>query len=320
MQTALVTGAAGFIGSNLVDRLLDLGYRVHGVDNLSTGQIKFLGRAFNNCNFTFHNFDLLDVPCLNKLFESHIDVVFHFAANADVRGGVTNTFIDLQQNTLVTYNILESMRIHGVSNILFSSTGSIYGESKIIPTPEECAFPIQTSLYGASKLACEGLIQAYAEAFNFKTWIFRFVSILGERYSHGHVFDFYRQLSIDPSKLKVLGNGLQRKSYLHISDCLAAILKCFSSESSGVNIFNLGVDSTCTVNQSISWICEEMGCNPELFYAGGDRGWVGDNPHIHLDTSKVNDLGWQPHHSIEESVKATVKYLSENPWLFDARL
>jgi len=314
----LVTGCAGFIGSNLVDRLLASGYSVLGVDNYSTGQPRFLGNALGNANFRFHEADLLDEHCLKNAMEG-CEAVFHLAANADVRFGAEHPRRDLEQNTIVTHNILESMRLTGVKKIMFSSTGSVYGEAAVIPTPESAPFPIQTSLYGASKLACEGLIAAYCESFDFQAWIFRFVSILGERYTHGHVFDFYAQLRSDPAKLRVLGNGKQRKSYLYVQDCVDAILLAMVKASEKVNIFNLGVDTYCEVNESIAWICSTLSVTPKLEYTGGDRGWVGDNPFIFLDTQKIRTLGWSPKMSIRDGVERTVEFLRNNQWVLEAR-
>ena len=262
--------------------------------------------------------DLLNVKKLKNAM-SGCDFVFHFAANADVRFGLQHPGKDLEQNTQATFNVLEAMRANGVSKIVFSSTGSVYGEAKIFPTPEDAPLPIQTSLYGASKLAGESLIQAYCEGFGFQSWIFRFVSILGERYTHGHVFDFYKQLKNDPTHLKVLGNGKQKKSYLYIQDCLEAILHAVEIAKDKVNIFNLGVDGFCEVNDSIGWICREMGVNPKLEYSGGDRGWVGDNPIIFLDAKKIQALGWKPKVSIEEGVVRTVRWLRENEWVLESR-
>src|SRR5882762_4253756 len=214
---SVVTGAAGFIGSNLVDRLLEAKHEVVGVDNLSTGHRRFLERALEHPGFTFREEDLFDPRALDGVLGG-VDHVFHLAANADVREGLRHPRKDLEQNTIVTWNVLEAMRHAGVKRITFTSTGSVYGEAPVIPTPELCPFPVQTSLYGASKLAAEGLISAYAEGFHFQALIFRFVSILGERYSHGHVFDFMKQLRKNPNKLIILGNGKQRKSYLYIED------------------------------------------------------------------------------------------------------
>ena len=212
------------------------------------------------------------------------------------------------------------MRANGIKKIAFSSTGSVYGEANEIPTPEDARFPVQTSLYGASKAAGEGLIAAYCEGFGFQSWIFRFVSILGERYTHGHVFDFYQKLKADPTQLEVLGNGRQRKSYLYVQDCIDAILIAMDKAQDKVNIFNLGVDGYCELNDSINWICESLGVNPRLEYSGGDRGWVGDNPFIYLDTSRIQALGWKPKHTIKEGVLKTVEYLKDNEWVFGARV
>jgi UDP-glucose 4-epimerase len=314
----IITGCAGFIGSSLVDRLLSMGYQVVGVDNFSSGQRRFLESALENKNFKLVEADLLDPVHLNPAFVGG-DVVFHFAANADVRFGTDHPRRDLEQNTIATYNVLEAMRANGVKKILFSSTGSVYGEAKVIPTPEDGPFPIQTSLYGASKLAGEGLIAAYCEGFGFQSWIFRFVSILGERYTHGHVFDFYRKLKEDPTVLPVLGNGQQKKSYLYIQDCLDAMLLALEKANDKVNLLNLGVDGYCQVNDSIGWICEALKVKPTMQYSGGDRGWIGDNPFIFLETKRIQALGWKPKHTIREGVLKTVDFLQKNEWVFDAR-
>lgn len=314
----LVTGCAGFIGSTLVDRLLSDGHQVVGIDNFSSGQKRFLDQALSHPSFRLVEADLLEPHTYQSAF-SGVNAVFHLAANADVRFGTDHPRRDLEQNTIVTYNVLEAMRANQVSEILFSSTGSVYGESAVIPTPEDGPFPIQTSLYGASKVAGEGLIAAYCEGFGFRSWIFRFVSILGERYTHGHVFDFYRHLKADPSRLPVLGNGKQRKSYLYVQDCIDAILLSWRKAEEKVNVFNLGVDSYCEVNDSIGWISDTLKLRPTLEYSGGDRGWIGDNPFIFLDTKKIRSLGWEPKHSIREGVVKTVDYLRDNEWVFEAR-
>lgn len=317
-KTVVVTGCAGFIGSSLVDRLLGLGYEVVGIDNFSTGQLKFLEGASTNHYFRFFNLDLLDLEGLKSAFEG-CEFVFHLSANADVRFGTDHPRKDLEQNTIATYNVLEAMRANQINKIAFSSTGSVYGDSPLIPTPEGGPFPIQTSLYGASKAACEGLISAYCEGFGFQSWIFRFVSILGERYTHGHIFDFYQKLKKDPSCLAVLGNGKQRKSYLYVQDCIDAIMLAVEKADDKVNIFNLGVDGYVEVNDSIGWICKELGVSPRLEYSGGDRGWIGDNPFIFLDTKKIQALGWRPKFDIEQGVVQTVQYLKNNEWVFETR-
>ncbi len=193
------------------------------------------------------------------------------------------------------------------------------GEATVVPTPEDAPFPLQTSLYGASKLAGEGLIAAYCEGFGFEACIFRFVSILGERYTHGHVFDFYKQLKQRPGRLRVLGNGKQRKSYLYVQDCIDAMFTAMERAPDKVNVFNLGVDEYCQVNDSIGWISEALGVKPVLEYTGGDRGWSGDNPFIFLDTKKIRSLGWAPKLSIREGVVRTVEYLRANEWVLEAR-
>lgn len=317
-ETLIITGCAGFIGSSITDRLLSLGYQVTGIDNFSTGQRSFLADALLNPRFQLIEGDLLDLDMMKETFRGG-DCVIHLAANADVRFGTEHPRKDLEQNTIATYNVLEAMRANGIKRIAFSSTGSVYGEAVVIPTPEDAPFPIQTSLYGASKLAGEGLIAAYCEGFDFQSWIFRFVSILGERYTHGHVFDFYKQLRKDSTQLRVLGNGQQRKSYLYIQDCIDAILLAIEKAIEKVNIFNLGIDAYCEVNDSIGWISETLGVDPQRYYTGGDRGWIGDNPFIFLDTVKIRALGWKPKLSIQEGVVKTIEYLKANKWVLEAR-
>jgi UDP-glucose 4-epimerase len=315
---AFVTGAAGFIGSSMVDRLLAGGHEVVGYDNFSTGQERFLVVAYASRKFQLVRGDVLDADRLTGAMRG-TDTVFHLAANADVRFGLEQPKKDLEQNTIGTFNVLEAMRANGIKRITFSSTGSVYGEPEVHPTPEDAPFPVQTSLYGASKLAGESLIQAYCEGFGFEGFIFRFVSILGERYSHGHVFDFYRRLRENPNELRVLGNGLQRKSYLYIQDCIDAILLATRHPEPKAQIFNLGTDEYCQVNDSIGWITNHLGVKPELTYSGGERGWVGDSPFIFLDCRKIRSLGWAPKLSICDGIIRTLEYLQANEWLMELR-
>jgi UDP-glucose 4-epimerase len=314
---AFVTGAAGFIGSNLVDRLLARGDEVVGYDNFVTGRREFLRDALANPRFSLVEGDVLHAPALAAAMRGS-DFVFHLAANADVRFGTDHPERDLQQNTVATFNVLEAMRGNDVKRIAFSSTGSIYGESSVIPTPEDAPFPVQTSLYGASKLAGEGLISAYCNGFGFSGWIFRFVSILGERYTHGHVFDFYKRLGDDPKALHVLGNGKQRKSYLYVHDCIDAIFTAIERGDGKPTIVNLGTDEYCAVNDSIGWITGALGLAPKLTYAGGERGWIGDSPFIFLHCGRMRQLGWAPKLTIQQGIIRTLDYLRANPWLFEA--
>ena len=317
-MTTFVTGAAGFIGSHLVDRLLRDGEDVIGYDNLSTGMPEFIADARCYPSFTFVKGDLLDTDALTKGMRGASRVA-HLAANADVRFGLDHPRKDLEQNTIATFNVLEAMRANNIKEIIFSSSGSIYGEANIVPTPEDAPFPVQTSLYGASKLAGEGMIAAYAEGYGIKARIFRFVSLLGERYSHGHIFDFMRQLAKDPERLHVLGDGKQRKSYLHVQDCIEGILLGSTATDERIQIFNLGTDEVCQVFDSVGWITGRLKLSPRLSFSGGRRGWIGDIPMIHLDTSRIRSIGWQPKRSIREAVEITVDWLDANRWIFTRR-
>ncbi|MEI7727939.1 MAG: NAD-dependent epimerase/dehydratase family protein [Verrucomicrobiota bacterium] len=323
MDIIFVTGAAGFIGSSLVDLLLSQGKQVVGWDNFSTGQEEFLVSARQHPAFKLVRGDNLDLPALTVAMAG-CDTVFHLAANADVRFGLEHPRKDLDQNTIATFNVLEAMRANGIKTIAFSSTGSVYGEAQVIPTPEDHAFPIQTSLYAASKVAGEGLIHAYCEGYKFEGYIFRFVSILGERYTHGHVFDFYKQLLEHPEYLKVLGDGTQRKSYLYVQDCLAAILHVMGQGTAlkarhRVETYNLGTPEYVKVNDSIGHICKFLGLKPRLEYSGGKQGWVGDNPFIFLETNKVQGTGWKPKLTIEQGILRTLAWLQQNQWVLHKR-
>lgn len=324
MQHAFVTGAAGFIGSNLVDRLLADGVTVTGWDNLSTGQERFLADAIKHPRFRLVRGDNLDQPALAAAMKG-ADFVFHLAANADIKDGWSRPGKDLEQNTVATFNVLEAMRATGVKRIAFSSTGSTYGEATVIPTPEDAPFPVQTSLYAASKVAGETLLSAYAEGGQLEeAYIFRFVSILGERYTHGHVFDFHQQLIAHPDRLRILGDGQQRKSYLYVQDCLDAMLHVTRARTARnaphrTQVYNLGTPEFVRVNDSIGFICATLGLKPKLEYTGGDRGWIGDNPFIFLDTKKISAAGWKPRLTIEQGIMRTLRWLEANRWVYAAR-
>jgi len=314
-KNALVTGGAGFIGSHVVDALVDAGANVTLVDDLSTGFA-----AFVNPKARFEKLDLLDMAALTRAMKGQ-EIVFHLAANADIKDGLLHPRKDVEQNVVATQNVLEAMRENGVSKIAFSSTGSVYGEPSVFPTPEDAPFPVQTSLYAASKVCGEGLLSAYAGGYGFTAWIFRFVSILGPRYTHGHVFDFWRKLTADPTRLPILGDGKQLKSYCHVEDCVAGIFTAIAKSTSEtrVHIHNIGRPDMLEVNQSVAWICEALGLTPKLEYSGGTRGWVGDSPKILLATDRLRALGWEPRHSLKDSVLATLAFLEANPFVGDRR-
>jgi UDP-glucose 4-epimerase len=325
MVRACITGGAGFIGSNLADRLIERGVEVVIVDNFSTGRREFVADISAAPDVRVVTGDTLDLATLEAAVEG-CDWVFHLQANADLRGGLDHPRRDLEQNTITTSNVLEAMRAQGVRQIVFSSTGSVYGEPEVFPTPEDAPFPTQTSLYAASKLAGEGLIAAYATGFGFTGVICRFVSVLGERYTHGHVFDFYRALKRDPSRLNVLGDGRQEKSYMYVQDCVSAMLIAVERHDAepGAHVYNLGTEETLLVDDSVALIAEHLGVSPELEHSGGRRGWVGDSPLIRLDTTRIRGLGWQPQVSIEQGVIRTLEWFDANDWAWrddaDARV
>jgi len=315
-KNVLVTGGAGFVGSHLVDKLVQEGNKVIVFDNLSTGNLRFLEESIDKIELVQRDL-FSDKDDLDKAMKG-VDFVFHLAANADIKLNLKEPLKCLDQNTIVTSNVLEAMRKNGVKDIAFSSTGSVYGEPKVHPTPEDAPFPVQTSMYGASKLAGEGLLQAYSEGYGFNVYIFRFVSLMGERYSHGCVFDFYKKLMQDYTQLEILGNGKQRKSYLYVKDCINAMFTVIENSKERLNIYNLGHDEFIEVTPIANLVCDELGLQDVKFvYSGGERGWVGDSPFIHLDISKIKKLGWKRTLSIEECVRKTANWIKENDWVVE---
>lgn len=310
----LITGGAGFIGSNLAKELSKKN-KITIIDNLSTGFKEYL---LKNKNIRFFNCNLLDQKKLIKIFKGH-NIIFHLAANADIRFGLDHPKKDLEQNAIATFNVLEAMRFNKIKKIVFTSTAPVYGMSKFFPTPENANMTYQNSLYGASKLYCEGLISSYCEGYNFQSWIFRFVSILGPGYSHGHVFDFINMLLKNPNKLKILGDGKQRKSYLHVFDVIDAIKIALKKSNKKVNIFNLGHNNYINVDKSIYIIEMLMNLKPKRFYTGGKSGWVGDLPFVFLDNKKIKSLSWKPKITIENAIVDTAKWLLDNKWIFKKR-
>jgi UDP-glucose 4-epimerase len=305
----VVTGGAGFIGSHLVDALLAAGNEVTVVDNLSGGKREFLQPHEGNRRFRFVEADLSAEGFICEDFKG-ADTVFHLAANPDVRTGATDTKTPIRQNIMTTYNVLESMRLNGVSRIAFTSTSTIYGEATVVPTPEDYGPLLPISLYGASKLSCEALISSYCHTFGMKAWIYRFANIVGDRGTHGVIFDFIRKLRTDPEKLTILGDGRQSKSYLHISDCVEAMLFVVENAREQVNVYNIGSDDRFDVTGIARVVAGEMGLKDVAFeYTGGDRGWKGDVPFMALSIGKIKALGWKPAHDSEASVRLCVKQL-----------
>lgn len=303
MSKVVVTGGAGFIGSNLTDSLVMDGHDVHVIDNFSTGSRELVHAD----KVTLHEIDISSTSSgLSKVLDG-AETLYHLAANADVRDGWSHPRKDFEQNVDATLNLAEAAVACGVSNFVFTSTGSIYGEAVDIPTAETSRIPTQTSLYGASKIAAEGFLQAYAEADKFKVTIFRLVSVLGPRYSHGHVIDFYNSLQKDSTILNVLGNGRQTKSYMHVEDCVRA-LKTLRGNNS-CEVFNIGRNEFVTVRESIAIILETLGLSPDIIYGDQNRGWIGDNPFIHLDVTKAKEHGWEAQTPIRDSIRDTVLWL-----------
>lgn len=308
---AFVTGGAGFIGSHLVDSLISDGHKVVVFDNFKTGQNLFLSHLSGNSKFKLIKGDIKNLDFLISSMENS-DIVFHLAANADVRGGINNPTKDFDENIHGTKNILESMRLNRVGKIVFASSATVYGNPKSFPTYESSEL-IQTSIYGASKLAGEAMIQAYSEYYDIKSWIFRFVSWVGERYTHGVVFDFMRKLLINSDKLEILGNGDQNKSFLYVKDGVKAILLALKIDKGNKSIYNLGHNYGIRVIDVANIICDELGYEDvEFSFTGGKSGWKGDSPKVLLNLEKINSIGWFPETSIESGIRKTVRYLNQN--------
>ena len=305
----LVTGGAGFIGSHLVDRLMKTGSEIIVFDNLSSGRIEFIKHHLDNKNFNLIQADILDTDAILSACED-VDLVYHLAANPDVRLGAVDTKVHFDQNIKATYNLLEAIRKSGVHNIAFTSTSTVYGEASVMPTPEDYGPLVPISLYGASKLACEALITSYSHTFDLNSWIFRFANIIGDRGTHGIIFDFIKKLRDDPEHLEILGDGKQSKSYLHVNDCVDGMVFCVENGHDPVNIFNIGSEDTVSATRIGEIVVEEMGLEGvEFSYTGGSRGWKGDVPKMRLDVERLKSFGWDYEYSSEESVRQTVRSL-----------
>jgi UDP-glucose 4-epimerase len=303
----IVTGGAGFIGSHLVDKLIAGGNEVTVIDNLSSGKMEFIKHHDQDPNFKLVKLDMLELEKLKHAIKG-ADMIYHLAANPDVRLGAENTKVHLEQNIIVTYNLLEAMRMNKQQNIVFTSTSTVYGEATIIPTPENYGPLIPISLYGASKLACEALITSYCHTFEMRSWIFRFANIVGQRGTHGIIIDFINKLKANPKALEILGDGKQRKSYIHVSDCIDGILFAINNSNEMANIFNIGSTDTINSTEIGELIVKEMGLHDVKFtFTGGNRGWKGDVPKMCLSIDKLQKLGWNPSHSSKSSVSAATR-------------
>jgi UDP-glucose 4-epimerase len=303
-----ITGGAGFIGSHLVDKLIRDG-EVRVYDNLSSGKREFIQHNLDNPNFSFVCADLLDLERVKKEIAG-FDVVFHLAANPEARLGILHTDLDLKQETIATYNVLEAMRVNNIKRIVFASSGTIYGETPIIPLPENYGPVLPISLYGAGKVASEALITAFCHTFDMKSWIYRFANVVGDRGTHGVIYDFIHKLKNNPSELEILGDGTQEKPYLWVEDCVEGMIFGFKNSNSQVNLFNLGTNSSIDVNTIAKMVVEEMGLeNVKFRYTGGDRGWRGDVPQVRFDVRKMSRLGWRARYSSHETVRMAVKVL-----------
>lgn len=306
---ALVTGGAGFIGSHLVDRLVARGDEVVVVDDLSSGVIGFIQDHIDSGKITFHQVDITDIESLKPTM-SGVDMVFHLAANPDIRLGTRVTDTDLRQGTIATYNLLEAMRLSDVKKIAFASSSVVYGEDAPMPTPEDHGPCMPISLYGASKQAGEGLISSWVGTFGFQAWVFRFANIIGERGTHGVIFDFIHKLKVDPTRLEVLGNGRQEKSYMEVGECTDAILHVISKTNESLNLCNLGSNDTCSVTRIAEIVIEATGnAGAVIEYTGGDRGWAGDIPKARLSIDRMKSLGFDINYDSDDAVRLTAEVL-----------
>jgi len=309
---ALVTGGAGFIGSHLIDRLVARGDHVVVLDNLSSGNLDFIQGHLDSGDAVLVNGDLRSLDDVKQAMAMDIDCVYHLAANPDIRLGTRVTDTDLNQGTVATYNVVEAMRLAGVKKIAFASSSVVYGENAPMPTPENHGPCMPISLYGASKQAGEGLISSWVGTFGLQAWIFRFANVVGARGTHGVIFDFIHKLKNDPTRLDVLGNGLQEKSYMEVGDCVDAILHVMATTDEPLNLFNLGSHDTASVRRIAEIVVEVTGCaDARIEYTGGDRGWAGDIPRARLAIERMVDSGFDVRMNSEDAIRHTATCLLE---------
>lgn len=304
-----VTGGAGFIGSHLVDRLLKVGHQVTVYDNLVSGKMENIKHNMSGDDFSFIQADLLDFETLKQAMEGH-ELIWHLGANTNILGGNKVVDLDLKNCTIATHNVLEAMRQNGIRRLLFTSSSAICGEIEKMPTAEDAGPLLPISLYGAGKLACEGLVSAYCHLFNMQAWMFRFGNVVGASMGHGVIYDFIHKLEKNPKEMEILGDGTQEKNYFVVEDCIDGMLCAFHNSNNQCDVFNLGSESTVKVSAIAQIVAEEMGLRDVRFrYTGGKRGWPGDVPVVKFDLKKMKQLGWEAQHSSEEAVRIAARRL-----------
>ncbi len=307
-----ITGGAGFIGSSMTSKLLkDPKNKLTIFDNFCSGKMAYLESYTSDPRFNIKRGDLLDLEAIKSAIKDH-GFVFHFAANPDIAKAMTETDLDLKQTVIATFNLLEAMRLSGINKIAYSSGSGVYGDVGEIQTPENFGPLLPTSMYGASKLGAEGLISAFCNMFDMQSWIFRFANVVGKNQTHGVGFDFINKLRKNSSKLTILGDGSQSKSYIHISDILDAMLLIISKTNEKVNVYNVATDDYITVNEIAQIVTEEMNLkNVKFEYTGGNRGWKGDVPVVRFNLKKIHNLGWKAKYSSKEAIRKSIKEMLE---------
>lgn len=315
MLKSLVTGGAGFIGSHLNDALLAAGMRVVAVDNLLLGKLENIAHLEPDPNFSFVELDLLDDAAAEALFKREKpDVVFHLAANSDIAQSNANPSVDLDNTFLTTYNVLSAMRSLPARKLVFASTSAIYGDAGKRSITEDFSPLFPVSHYGAGKLASEAFISSFTENYDFQTWICRFPNVVGERATHGVIFDFINRLRENSEVLNVLGNGKQKKPYLYVKDLVEAMLFVWENAKDKLNYFNIGVESRTLVSEIAEMVVAEMGLSGKtrIQFGADDRGWVGDVPEFDYKLDKIHALGWTAKISSNDAVGLAIRAILEN--------
>ena len=313
---ALITGGAGFIGSHLVDKLMNKQWNLVVLDNLSSGNLKNIHKWLKNKRFKFINSDLKSIEATEKAVRD-VELVFHLAANPEVRIGETDPSVHFEENLMATFNLLEAMRkTKQAKTLMLASTSTIYGEADVIPTSEEYGPLIPISIYGASKLGCEALAYSYAYTFDLRISVLRLANVVGLRTTHGVIIDFIKKLRVNPKRLEILGDGTQKKSYLHIDDCINAILfvaNQFLESGKRVDFYNVGAMDQISVKKIAEMVAEQMRLsNVKFTYTGGvngGRGWLGDVKYMHLSVEKLLKIGWKPKYNSEQAIRLAIQAL-----------